>query len=76
MKYAHIESSKEHLELLNKVLGDNSVPFETRMELASIYGSFKVILETYEALWHDKYGSILNRVPSSETLPLDPIRPQ
>lgn len=72
MKYLHIESSKEHLELLNKVLGDKSVPFETRIQLTSVYGSFKVVLETYERLWHDRYGSIPNPVPSSETLPLDP----
>lgn len=72
MTYSHIESAKEQIQTLNNILRDNNVPFETRMQLASVYGSFKVIIETYEALWHDKYGSILNPVPSSEIQQHDP----
>lgn len=67
MTYTHIESAKEHIQTLNNILRDNNVPFETRMQLANVYGSFKVIIETYEGLWRDRYSFIPDPETSRET---------
>lgn len=72
MTYSHIESAKEQIQTLNNILRDNNVPFETRMQLATVYGSFKVIIETYEGLWRDRYGFIPDPETSRETEQHDP----
>lgn len=60
MKYSHIESAKEAIAKLDELMLDPSIPFEARIKMAHIYGSFKVVLNTYEGLWDDRYG--INRL--------------
>ena len=55
MKFLHIESAKDHLKTLNELTSDQDVPFEKRLELTRVYGTFKVILENYEELWAALY---------------------
>jgi len=57
MKFTHIESAKGHLETLNSLLENQNIDFETRLNLAKVVGSFKVIMENYEELWISRYFS-------------------
>jgi len=57
MKFLHIESAKEHLETLNALTENQEIPFEIRLEMAKVVGSFKVIMENYEELWISRYFS-------------------